>query len=63
MASINGDTANSIFELGVDFQAKYQSRHNGMADKAKLVYNFQIFICISIETDGFSQLESYCKFT
>ena len=53
MASITGDTAISKFELGADFQAKYQSKHNGMDDKAKLVYNFQIFKCISIETDGF----------
>ena len=63
MASINRDTAISILELGTDFQAKNQSRHNGVDDKAKLVYNFQIFICISIETDGFIQLESYSKFT
>ena len=53
----------SKFELDADFQAKNQSWHNGMDDEAKLVYNFQIFICISIETDGFIGLESYCKFT
>ena len=63
MASINGDTAISKFKLGADFQAKIQSRHNGMEDKAKLVYNFQISICISIETGGFIRLESYCEFT
>ena len=48
MASINGDTAISKFESGPDFQAKKQSRQNGVDDKAKLVYNFQIFICILI---------------
>ena len=53
----------SKFQSGADFQLKNQSRHNGVDDEAKLVYNFQIFICISIETDGFIQLESYCKFT
>ena len=53
MASVDGDTAISIFKLGADFQAKYQSRHNGVDDEAKLVYNFQIFMCILIETDGF----------
>ena len=55
MASINGDMAISKFESGADFQAKNQSRHNGMDDEAELVYNLQIFrsICISIETDGF----------
>ena len=63
MASINGDMAISKFESGVDFQAKNQSRHNGIDDKAKLVYNFQIFKCISIKTNGFIRLESYCKFT
>ena len=55
MASINRDTAISKFKLGADFQAKNQSRHNGMDDEAELVYDFQIFrsICISIETDSF----------
>ena len=53
MASINRDTAISKFKSGADFQAKNQTRHNGVDDKAKLVYNFQIFKCISIETDGF----------
>ena len=53
MASINGDTAISKFKLGADFQAKNQSGCNGRDDKAKLVYNFQIFIHTSIETDGF----------
>ena len=53
MASINRDMAISKFELGVNFQAKNQSRRNGVHDKPRLVYNFQIFICISIETDGF----------
>ena len=55
MASINGDTVISKFESGADFQAKNQSRHNGVDDEAELVYKFQIFrsACISIETDGF----------
>ena len=55
MASINGETAISKFKSGADFEAKNQSRHNGMDDEAELVYNFQIFrsTCISIETDGY----------
>ena len=55
MASVNGDRAISKFKLGTDFQAKNQSRHNGVDDKAKLelLYNFQKFTCISIETDAF----------
>ena len=53
MESINGDTAISKFKSGADFPAKNQSRYNGVDDKAKLAYNFHIFICISIETNGF----------
>ena len=35
MASINGDTAISKFKLGADFQAKNQSRCNGMDDEVR----------------------------